>query len=174
MLMLPERAVDDEEEEMRHLLLAFDGSECGFRAVDYVGEQFSGVGDLKVTLFHVLPNLPPYLWDDGHILSPAERAERKRVVEKCLESQRLRIEPLFGKARQMLIDRGMNAGQIETKTKSDVTDVAESILEEARTGGYLTLVVGRCGFSHKERYFTGSTTTSIINRGTGLAICVVE
>lgn len=159
---------------MRNLLVAFDGSECGFSAVDYVGMQFSGMSDIKVTLFHVLPNLPPYFWDDGHILSQGEREERKKVVEKWLSNQRLRMEPLFVKARQMLLDRGMSADQVETKTKSDVANVAESILEEARTGGYLTLVVGRCGFSHKERYFTGSTTTAIINRGAGLAICVVE
>lgn len=159
---------------MRDLLVAFDGSECAFTAVDYVGKQFSGLKDIKITLFYVLPNLPPYFWDDGHILSPSEREERKRVVEKWLSNQGLKMEPLFAKARQMLLDRGINANQIETKTKSDVADVAESILEEARTGEYFTLVVGRCGFSHRDKLFTGSTTTSIINRGAGLAICVVE
>jgi nucleotide-binding universal stress UspA family protein len=159
---------------MRNLLVAFDGSKCALSAVDYVGMQFSGPSDIKITIFYVLPSLPPYFWDDGHILSPDEREERKRVVEKWLSNQSLRMEPLFDKARQMLIERGINADQIETKVKSDVADVAGSILEEARTGGYSTLVVGRCGFSHKERYFTGSTTTAIINRGAGLAICVVE
>ena len=162
------------EGEMRDLLVAFDGSECSFRAVDYVGKQFSGLGDVKITLFHVLPNLPAYLWDDGHILSPGEREERERVCQKWLANQKLRIEPLFDKARRILQEQGVNGNQIETKTKSDVADVAESILEEARTGNYYTLVVGRCGLSARERYFTGSTTTSIINKGRGLAICVVE
>ncbi len=163
-----------QEDQMRKLLIAFDGSDCGLSAVDYVGMQFSGLSDITITIFHVLPNIPPNLWDDGHILSHGEREERKRVVEKWLENQRLRMEPLFAKAKQTLIDRGIKSDQIATKTKSDVADVADSILEEARTGGYTTLVVGRCGLTHKERFFTGSTTTAIINRGAGLAICIVE
>jgi nucleotide-binding universal stress UspA family protein len=159
---------------MRNLLVAFDGSECGFRAVEYVGKQFSGLGDVKITLFHVLPNLPPYLWDDGHILSAGERLERERVCQKWLSNQALRIEPLFSKARQILLQQGVNENQIETKSKSDVTDVGETILEEARTDNYSTLVLGRCGLSRRGSYFTGSTTSYIINKGAGLAICVVE
>ncbi len=159
---------------MRKLLLAFDGSECAFSAVDYVGRQFASLHDLRVTIFHVLPGMPPRLWDDGHILSDKEREERCRVVDTWLSNQTLRMEPLFARAREMLIARGIMVDQIETKTKSDVADVAESILEEARTGGYLSLVIGRCGSHHKDRLFTGSTATSIINKGVGLAICVVE
>ncbi len=159
---------------MRNVLLAFDGSECSLRAVDYVGMQFSGLSGLTVTLFHVLPNLPPRLWDDGHILSDAEREERCRVVEKWLTNQRLRVEPLFAKARGMLIARGFTNDQIETKTTSDVANTVDSILEEANGGGYSTLVIGRCGLSAKQRFFTGSTTTAIVNRGAGLAICIVE
>ncbi len=159
---------------MNKLLVAFDGSECSFSAVDYVGRQFSGLADLKLTLFYVLPTMPPSLWDDGHILSESERAERCRVVDRWISNQTLRMEPLFARAREVLLDKGITVEQIETKTRSDVAEVADCILEEARTGGYSTLVVGRCGSSHKERFFTGSTTTSIINKGSGLAITVIE
>ncbi|MCG6535182.1 MAG: universal stress protein, partial [Syntrophales bacterium LBB04] len=75
---------------------------------------------------------------------------------------------------ELLRQKGIHPEQIETKTISDSTDVTKSILEEARNGGYLTLVLGRCDFSRVREFFLGSTTSRIINQGAGLAICVVE
>ncbi len=158
---------------MRNLLVAFDGSECSFAAVEYVARQFSGMADIKVILFYVLPNLPPYFWDDGHILNENERQERDRVVKKWLDQQAQKMNPLFGNARDMLARAGFSADQVEAKTKSDFTDVPGSIIEEARTGPYLTLVLGRCGSRRKEGGITtGSVTSSILARGEGLSICV--
>jgi nucleotide-binding universal stress UspA family protein len=159
--------------EPRSILVAFDGSECSFSAVAYVGAQFSGMRGLKVTLFHVLPNVPPPFWDDGHILTETEKEERQRVIAKWLSNQKEVMNPLFERARQMLIEDGLAADQIGIKTDSELWGVAEAILEEARTSGYRTLVVGRCGFAHKEPLFMGSTATRIVNKGMGLAICVV-
>ncbi len=159
--------------ESRNILVAFDGSECAFSAVAYVGAQFSGVRDLKITLFHVLPNVPPPFWDDGHILTGADKEERQRVVDKWLHNQQEVMRHLFERVRQMLIENGIAAEQIGVKTDSELWGVAECILEEARTSGYRTLVVGRCGFSHKEPLFMGSTSTRIVNKGMGLTICVV-
>jgi nucleotide-binding universal stress UspA family protein len=158
----------------RNILVAFDGSECGFNAVSYVGTQFSGLQDIKIRLLHVLPNVPPPLRDDGHILAEAEKEERKRVAEKWLSNQREMMGSSFEKARRILLEKGIEPGRIDTKIKNELRDTAESILEEARTGDYGTLVVGRCGFVHKEPLFMGSTTTRIINKGMGLTICVVE
>ena len=159
---------------MRRILVAIDGSECASRAIEYCGKQFSGLADLSFTLFHVLPNLPPRFWDDGHILNQEEREARQRVINKWLENQKLATEPMFRNAIELLEQKGIQPERIETKTIYDSTDVAKSILEEARDGGYLTLVLGRCGFSRVGEVFLGSTTSRIINQGAGLAICVVE
>ncbi len=72
---------------MRKVLVAIDGSEGALKAVDYVGRQFSGIGDLAVTLFYVSPGIPPELWDDGHILTEVEKAARQGVFEKWLNNQ---------------------------------------------------------------------------------------
>lgn len=159
---------------MKNILIAVDGSQCALRAVDYIGHQFSGVSDVKLTLLHVLPYVPTAFWDDGHILTKKEKETRKEVVDKWLENQRLRLDPIFNTAIQGLIRRGIKQEQIETKTISDSQDVAGSILEEARNGGYLTLVLGRCGLSPAKRFLMGSVTTKILNHGAGIAICIVE
>lgn len=95
-------------------------------------------------------------------------------MEKWLESQKQAVEPMFQTAVAILDRRGIEADRIRTKAIYDSTDVAESMLEEARTGQYLTLVIGRCASPRAGEFFLGSTTSRIINRGAGLAVCVVE
>jgi nucleotide-binding universal stress UspA family protein len=162
------------EDGMRRILVAIDSSECASRVIEYCGKQFSGMSDLSLTLFHVLPNLPTRFWDDGHILTKKEKEARQRVVDKWLGNQKLATEPMFRNAIETLTRAGISHEQIETKTITDSTDEVTSILEEARDGGYLTLVLGRCGASWIDEHLLGSTTTRIIHRGAGLAICVVE
>ena len=61
---------------MKKILVAIDETRGALRAVNYVGQQFSGTGDLQVTLFHVMPGVPPELWDDGYILTEEEMERR--------------------------------------------------------------------------------------------------
>jgi nucleotide-binding universal stress UspA family protein len=159
---------------MRRILVAIDGSESASRVIEYCGKQFSGMSDLSLTLFHVLPNLPPRFWDDGHILTRTEKEARQGVVDKWLGNQKLATAPMFRNAIETLTRAGIPQEQIEMKTIPDSTNEVTSILEEARDGGYLTLVLGRYGLSWIDEHVLGSTTGKIIHRGAGLAICVVE
>lgn len=160
---------------MRKILIAIDGSKCAAKAVDYAGRMFSGMEDhVRITLLHVLPYLATSLWDDGHILTKQEREARKKVVDLWTKNQQAKVEPIFAAAMGMLVKRGIQPEQIETKTISDSADIADSILEETRDGGYQTLVVGRCGLTAAKRVIMGSVTNKIINHGAGAAICVVE
>jgi membrane carboxypeptidase/penicillin-binding protein PbpC len=83
---------------MRRILVAIDGSESASRVIEYCGKQFSGMSDLSLTLFHVLPNLPPRFWDDGHILTKKEKEARQEVVNKWLENRKLATEPMLSNA----------------------------------------------------------------------------
>ncbi len=160
---------------MKKILVAIDGSEGALKAVDYVGQQFAGTADLQITLFNVSPGIPPELWDDGHILSEKEKADRKKVLDKWLNNQKLQLESIFQPAVEMLTKRGIEAKQIETKSASEsVKNTPECILAEAKTGGYLTLVMGRCGLHRTAHALLGSTVSRIMNDGAGVATCVVE
>lgn len=159
---------------MKKMLIAIDGSDCSLRAVEYAGKQFSGVSDLQIILLHVLPYPPAPLWDDGHIPTKEEKEGRESAIERWLMDQRARTEPLFDKALAILVEAGISRSQLTIKTISDSSDIANSILEETKDGGYQTLIVGRCGISAVKSFLMGSVTTKIINHGTGVAICVVE
>lgn len=159
---------------MRKMLIAIDDSPNAFRAVEYVAQQFGGAADLEIGFVHVLPNLPAIFWDEGHILSEEEKKDRKKVVDKWLSDRKARMEPVFKKAADALTGKGMRPGQISTKSLSDSTDVAESILEEAKDGGYQTIVVARRGTVAGKNTLIGSISGKIVALGSGVAVTVVE
>jgi hypothetical protein len=97
----------------------------------------------------------PELWDDGHILTEEEKAERKIVLDKWLSDQKLRLDSIFQPAIKNLTRKG-------------------NILTEAKEGDYLTLVMGRCGVSARVYALLDSMVSKIINRGAGIPVCVVE
>lgn len=159
---------------MRKVLVAVDDSDCSLRAVRYCAALFSDLTDISFTLFHVLPYMPPAMWDPGHIPDEQERAAHQAQIDKWFDYQSGQVDPMFQRSGEILVKAGFDSGKVETKVISDSTDVAGSILEEARDGGYFMLVLGRCGSSGIKGFFMGSTTSRIISRGAGLAICLVE
>jgi nucleotide-binding universal stress UspA family protein len=96
------------------------------------------------------------------------------MIEKWLETEKQKIEPLLSMQVKKLVQKGMDQEKIETRTISGPSDVADSILDEARAGGYQLLVVGRHGFSKAERFVMGGVSNKIVSRGAGMAVCIVE
>ena len=169
-----ESSVAYRERRMKKVLIGLDGSRGAMKAVEYVGDLLKNVNDLHITLFNVLPGLPPEFWDDGHIMSEQERAERKAVVLKWKANAKLKLGPIFEPAMEVLIRRGIRPQQIETRYVHESIDLADEILMEARAGHYYTLVLGRCGRSSATHMLLGSIASKIINRGAGMAITIVE
>jgi nucleotide-binding universal stress UspA family protein len=158
---------------MKKILIAIDESKGSLKAVEQVGRQYAGMTDLHITLFHVLPNLPTTFWDDGHVLTKKEMADRKKVIDKWLDNQKLRLDPLFKGAIAVLTKKGIGRQQIETKSVSETEDIAESILDEAMDGGHQVLVMGRNSYSQGKQIILGSVTAKIINLGAGITVSVV-
>lgn len=159
---------------MKKLMIAIDESPCAMKSVEYAAEQFGGNRDIHVSLVHVLPNLPAIFWDEGHILSEREKGDRQKVIDTWVEKQKTRIEPLFGMAKETLTRKGVPRDRITTTFVSDSTDVAESLIETAKDGGYHTIVLGRCGVAQGKRLLAGSVTSKIIHLASGVAVVVVE
>ena len=107
-------------------------------------------------------------------MSEEEKADRKKVLDKWLNNQKLQLQSIFQPAVETLAKRGIEAKQIETKSASEtVKNTPECILTEAKTGGYLTLVMGRCGLHRTRHALLGSTVNKIVNVGAEIATCVV-
>lgn len=67
-------------------MIAIDESKGSLKAVEHAGRQYAGTTDLHITLFHVLPNLATTFWDDDHVLTKREMADRKKVIDKWFQN----------------------------------------------------------------------------------------
>ena len=53
-------------------------------------------------------------------------------------------------------------------------DVAHTILDEARAGGYETIVLSRHGSNRMKRFFGGGITDQLLRNASGYTLWVVE
>jgi nucleotide-binding universal stress UspA family protein len=156
------------------LLIPLDGSEGAMRAVEYVASTFGQTPDVQVTLIHILPELPPSLWDDGHILSETEHQEREGLIAEWETSQEAQWQGILAQARNKLIRAGIAAQALNTQFQPQYGDVAEDILDEAEVLGCSTIVIGRRGLTGARRFFLGSVSNKVVNHASGIAVTVVD
>ena len=132
-------------------LLALDGSENSMRIVDYVENALSGP-DFKLTLIHVIRS---------------KGTEYLEGVEKDMKG-------VFDEAKTRLIKSGFESSQITTKIITGAHSRAGAIIEEAKEGGYGTIVIGRRGLSKVQEFFMGRVSSKVIQLAKGHAVWVVS
>jgi len=158
---------------MAKLLIALDSSEGAWRAVDYVAETLGKTPGVQVTLLHILSGLPPAYWDDGHVLQEKEREARKRLVASWQQGQEKQWQDLVNKAHQRLTAAGLAQGAVANKFKPKYYDVSDDILDEAKTGAFDTIVMGRRGLGMAKSLLLGSVTRKVVDNAKGCAVVIV-
>jgi nucleotide-binding universal stress UspA family protein len=156
------------------VLVALDGSEGAWRAVEYVAKTLGQIPGVQVTLLHILTGLPPAFWDDGHILEEREREVRKRLVASWQADQEKQWQQLVKKAHDYLVAAGSPAKAVASEFKPKYYDVAEDIINEAQDGGFGTIVMGRRGLGMAKSLLLGSVTRKVVDHAKGCAVTIVE
>jgi nucleotide-binding universal stress UspA family protein len=160
----------------RRILVAVDDSDHSAQALSYVGSVLRDTRDTEVTLLHVLKPLPRELLEHGGSENPrieetlghqlrTEQAEWVRA-ESAIEY------PVFVKALEILKKTGFPVDRVTLKFGHE-DDIAKNILEEARAGGYETIVVSRHGGSGIKRIFGGGITDHLLREASGFTLWVV-
>jgi nucleotide-binding universal stress UspA family protein len=156
------------------LLIPVDGSEGAMRAVQYVADTFGHTPDLKITLLHILPELPPSMWDDGHILTETESQERQELIADWENQEEKPWEAILAQARERLIQGGIAAEALSIKYQPRYSDIADDILDEAELQECSTIVIGRHGLSGAMKFFMGSVSNKVVNHAHGVAVIIVD
>ncbi len=133
------------------VLIALDGSKNADRGVAYVG-QVLGKSGFTVRLVHVI------------------RGENQEYVT----NREKLIDRVFDEAKTILSGFGFNPDQISTKVITGASSRAAAIAEEARQGGYGTIVVGRRGLSRVRDFFMGRVCNKLIHLAKHHAVWVVS
>jgi nucleotide-binding universal stress UspA family protein len=150
----------------KSVLIGLDGSNYALRAVDHAGFMLSGT-DCQVTLFHTVRHLRRFI--------PLEVIEEAPELEKLWKHKAgQRIAPHMKQAKEMLLEAGLTETQIATKVVDGSRSPAKDILDEARSNGYGTIVLGRHGTSKVKEFFMGSVVRKVLDTCHGLAVWVVN
>jgi nucleotide-binding universal stress UspA family protein len=154
------------EVKSRDVLLCLDGSHYALRAVDHVGFMLSGTNS-QVTLFHSMRHLRRFI--------PLEVIEEAPELEELWKQKAgQQIAPDMKKAKEMLLEAGLKESQIITKVVDGSRSPAKDILDEARSNGHGTTVLGRHGTSMIKEFFMGSVVRKVLDNSHGLAVWVVQ
>lgn len=151
-----------------NVLLAYDNSQPALRAVEYVGQMFSKVEGVKVTLLSVYDKVPEFDMVDTHFTQQVKG--RIQALEREKESGRMKMD----EAKNHLLRLGFVEDQIKVKYVEKQKSVPKQIIDEVKNGQYGTVVVGRRGQSNIKNMLFGSVASSVISNLTGATICVVE
>lgn len=147
------------------VLLAVDGSESSLRAVDHLGFMFEDNKKVKITLFHVTLKLSDYCeinFDDkGRDLEAVVTQGARRCVDR-----------FFAHAQEKFRQVGMGEDQVEIKVSKRAIQGGKAIIQEAKKGGYGTVVVGRRGTG--KAFFIGSVSQHVLDNASDLALWVVS
>jgi nucleotide-binding universal stress UspA family protein len=150
----------------KSVLIGLDGSNYALGAVYHAGFMLSGT-DCHITLFHTMRHLRRFI--------PLEVIEEAPELEELWKHKAgQRIAPHMKEAKEMLLKAGITETQITTKVVDGSRSPAKDILDEARSNGYGTIVLGRHGTSMMKEFFMGSVVRKVLDNCHGLAVWVVQ
>jgi nucleotide-binding universal stress UspA family protein len=158
-------------------LIAVDDSEHSARALRYVGTLLREARDVQVTLFHVLKPMPRELLEHGGSENPVEEVrlatELHQDQENWVRSESVTEHPILAQALELFGKTGFPLDRVTLKFGHE-GDIAHTILDEARSGGYGTIVISRQGSNGLKRFFGGGITDQLLRDASGYTLWVVE
>ena len=147
------------------IMVALDISKEALRVVDYVGEILDG-SDFNITLFHAARELGIYRNKTEEKIDRSHEEAWLNVIEE-------KMGAIFVESINRLVKTGIDRSQITIKIQPKVASRASAIIDEARTGNYGTIFVGRRGLSQENKLMMGRVTYKLIQNARETALCIV-
>ncbi len=148
------------------VLVGLDASEGAMKAVDHTG-FILGHSDFEVVLFNAIESI-------DILPSESEDFFPEGYEEKWFNEIKGGMLTLFDEATDRLIKAGFAANRISTKLITRVNSRAGAIVEEAKNGGYGTIVLGRRGLSKLEEFLMGRISNKVLHIAKEMAVWVVS
>jgi nucleotide-binding universal stress UspA family protein len=166
--------VDAPMNRTRKVLIAVEGtSECRTLTY-YAAEWMAAIPNLNYTILHVLPPVPPTLWDDGHILGPDERLHREQDKQNWRSERNRKVEKFMDEAKHALIHGGVPEDRVQTRIENVRQGVARDLLNELDRGQYQLLLIGKRSFQQKKPFLMGSHANKILFNAKAATLCLVD
>ncbi len=151
--------------KQKDVLVAIDNSENALRAIDYAGFILNGTQS-RIVLFHTKRSLRRFL-------PKAIFEDIPGIAELWSEQGQEEIAPVMEKARQMLVNAGIEESRIQVEVLDGSRNPAADVLEAADRHGCGTIILGRQGDSCNKDFSMGSIARKVIEAASDKAIWVV-
>lgn len=138
------------------ILIPMDSSDSSLNAVRFVAD-IAGESGYSVTLFHVVR--------ENEVFSDESYGDN-------LEGRKLMLAA-FDQAKAILVERGVNAENIEDKVITGEGSRAGSIARFAAENGISTIVMGRHGVSRVREFFLGRVSKKVLFAAHKHTVCLV-
>ncbi len=178
--MIPQRlaTIDtDADTVSSRILVAINESDPAARALRYVGTLLRDTPNVYVTLFHVLRPMPRELLEHGGSEDPRVETRLadnlKKEQEDWIKAESFVEYPILVKALEVLGRTGFPLDRVTLKFGRE-DDIARNILNEARNGGYNTIVVTLRDSNGLRRLFGRGVTDKLLRDASGFTLWVVE
>ena len=128
-------------------------------------------------MLHVLKPMPRELLEHGGSEDPAEEIrlakELQQDQENWVRTESLFESPILLTALELFGQTGFPLDRVTMRFGHE-DDVAHTILDEARAGGYETIVLSRHGSNRLNRFFGGGITNQLLRNASGYTLWIVE
>lgn len=160
---------------MERFLVAMDASAASASCIRYIGRLLGILGDVRLTLFHVLPTASPNLLKRDEIqrieLLHREQPDLSGYFWTMEDEERM--NGAFHSAVRTLCDAGLDEAHISVRFTVQSAEVAQLILTEARNRKCSTIVLGRRKHRLMKELLLGSVSNSVLKLARDLAVWIV-
>ncbi len=147
------------KQAQQKVLLAFDGSEHAFHAINYVG-KLEPFHKMKIVLFNVFSSIPEAYLD---LDKDPQFSRSGREVRAWEMQQRKEIQKAMENAMQKLIHSGFSPNRVSIKIHKRKEGIARDIIKEAQNG-YNAVIIGRRGTGTYKEIIVGSVAKKIVEK----------
>ncbi|MFP3869786.1 MAG: universal stress protein [Syntrophobacteria bacterium] len=139
------------------IVVPVDGSENSLKSMEYLSLIYGPGHDLEVTLFYVLPALPPLLEE--------ERTKDRDAAQKvhAIENKTIRLaERMLGEAKSALVGKGFKEERIKTLYRKKEAGIARDICNWAEDKRADAVLITTRGRSRLEAFFMGEISSKLL------------
>lgn len=150
------------------VLLAFDGSEHAFHAINYVS-KITPFHKMKIVLFNVFSSIPEAYLDLAKDPQFSQSAQKVKAWEM---QQKKEIQKSMDKAKQNLLRSGFSTDAVSIIIHNRKEGIARDIVKEAQNG-YNAVIIGRRGTGTYKEIIVGSVAKKIVEKVAFLPVLMI-
>jgi len=142
----------------KKILIPLDGSKNALNSLDYLDVMYGPKHNLDVSLFYVLPSLPPILTDEKTI--DTDIWVKRSAVEK--KNTRF-AERILKEAKMVLINKGVDGERVSTISQKKEASTAYDICKWANRKQVDAVLLTRRGRTDLETFFMGGISNKLVH-----------